>query len=90
MQKAELNRSAIIIEIEKISLLIVSDDSIIFEIKNIVDENKTGGFEYYDINGELEEFSNGRCDDRRPNVKRPLSGISSSDYSSRGGNFIRK
>ena len=66
-----------------------ADDSIIFDIKHIVEENKTGGFDYDNINGKLEEFNKGRFDDSRSNLKRPVSEFSSAG-SSRGRKFIRK
>ena len=50
-----------------------ADDSIMFEIKNIVEETKTNSFDYYDISTELEEFNNGRADDNRTTLKRPIS-----------------
>ena len=62
--------------------------SIIFEIKNIVEETKTGSLNYYDINSELEAFNNGRADDNRTTLKRPISEPSPADFS--GGKFIRK
>ena len=65
-----------------------ANDSIIFEIKNIVEETKTGSFDYYDINRELEELNNGRADDNRTTVKRPTSEPCPADFS--GGKFIRK
>ena len=52
------------------------NESIIFEMKNIVEEIKTGSFDYYDINNELEEFNDGRADDNRTNLKRPISELS--------------
>ena len=50
-----------------------ANDSIMFEIKNIVEETKTNSFDYYDISTELEEFNNGRADDNRITLKRPIS-----------------
>ena len=50
-----------------------ADDSIMFEIKNIVEETETNSFDYYDISTELEEFNNGRADDNRTTLKRPIS-----------------
>ena len=50
-----------------------ANDSITFEIKNVVEETETGSFDYYDINSELEELNNGRFDDNRSNPKRPIS-----------------
>ena len=66
-----------------------ADDSIIFEINNIVEENKTGSFDYYNISSELGEFNNGRFNNNRSNLKRPISEFSSTDFS-RGGKFIGK
>ena len=52
-----------------------ANDSI-FEIKNIVEENKTGSFDYYDIN------------DNSSNLKRPISEPSRHDF--RGGKINKK
>ena len=41
-------------------------------MKNIVEETKTGSFDYYDVNSELEEFNNGRVDDNETTLKRPI------------------
>ena len=65
-----------------------ANESIIFEIRNIVEETKTGSFDYYDINSELEEFNSGRFDDSRSNLKRPISELSRHDF--RGGKVNRK
>ena len=50
-----------------------ADDSVIFEIKNILEQTKTSGFDYYDINSKLEEINDGRSDDNRTNFKRSVS-----------------
>ena len=77
---------------------VTEEGSIIFEIKNLVLENKTGNFEYFNINDELEEFNNGRCVDRGRSAKRTISvpsegsvsGSSSANISREGAYFIRK
>ena len=65
-----------------------TNESIIFEIKNIVEETKTGSFDCYDINNKLEEFNDGRADDNRTTLKRSISELSSANI--RGGKFIKK
>ena len=65
-----------------------ADDSIIFEIAKLVEETKSGSFEYYEINSELEEFNDGRASDIRSIFKRPISEPSGRDFS--GGKINRK
>ena len=63
-------------------------ESIIFEIKNIIEQTKPGDFAYCDINNELEEFNDGRVNDNRANLKRTISEFSSTN--NRREEFIRK
>ena len=65
-----------------------ADDSVMFEIKNIVEQTKTGSFDYYNINRELEEFNDGRANNNKTNFKRSIS--ESGPTNDIGEQFIRK
>ena len=63
-------------------------ETIIFEIKNIIDEANSGEIDYYQLSNELSQFNNGRSYDNRKNFKRSIPKPSSTDHSSR--RLIRK
>ena len=63
-------------------------ENIIFEIKNIIEEANVGNFDYYELTNERSEFENGRSDDNRGNIKRPISKPMSTDDSTR--RIVRK
>ena len=53
--------------------------NIIFEVKNITEETKTGDFDYYELNNELDKFKDGTSNDNRQDFKRTISKPSSTD-----------